>query len=186
MTKLRNIQTALETIVAETDDDYVHRAAVEALEDIEALEDPYTQRVRRFHDALRERGNENYLTVIADAFGPGDLPVPADTPHEAAALLAEVTAERNRLFWAAFLAEESGEVASCLTSGEPPADFREEVADVLILCHAIADCFEFDMIQAFHEKMDENDEKPKRQEGTGKLPSEARDEWRSAGEDDDD
>lgn len=178
MHKLRQVQERLQSIERMTNEDQVQRLAQDALGDIERLEDPYTQRVVRFHDALREQGSENYLTVLADAFDGDELPVTADTPPHVENALAEMVAERNRLFWAAFLSEEAGEVASCLTSGEPPENFEEEVADVLILCHAIADCFGFDMLDAFHSKMDENDQKPKRQEGTGKLPGEARDEWR--------
>lgn len=149
----------------------------EAIEMAESMDDPYSSRVKRFHDEVRERGDEDYLTVLAHKLGQDDLPVPPETPPPATDLLAEVMAERNRLFWASFLAEETGEVASVLTSGEPPDNFREEVADVLVLCHAIADCFGFDMLEAFHEVMDKNDQKPKRQEGTGKLPAEARERW---------
>lgn len=149
----------------------------EVIRMVEGMEDPYAERVKRFHDEVREAGDEDYLTVLADRLGQDNLPVPPDTPHEAVDYIAEIKAERNRLFWAAFLSEENGEVSSCLTSGDPPEDFREEVADVLVLCHAIADVFGFDMLEAFHEVMDENDEKPKRQEGTGKLPAEARGRW---------
>lgn len=169
----------LRSIAEETTDARVERMAHEALTDLEdGGGDPYTARVVEFHRKLRESTNDDYLTVIAERFDHDELPVPAETPPEAESMLAEIWAERNRLFWAAFLAEESGEVASCLTDGEDPEDFHEEVADVLILCHAIADCFEFDLMRSFQQKMDENDRKPMVQGGTGKLPDDARDEWR--------
>jgi NTP pyrophosphatase (non-canonical NTP hydrolase) len=178
MNEPRRVRERLESIVQTTDDEEVRRLARGALGGAGRLAvDPYAGRVERFHDRLRDEGDEDYLTALAGAFDRGDLPTTADTPPVVESALAEATAERNRLFWAAFLAEEAGEVASCLTSGEPPEDFEEEVADVLILCFAIADCFEFDMLEAFNEKMSENEAKPKNQDGTGKLPSGARDQW---------
>lgn len=167
----------IESIVNMTSDPRVRRQAEDALTAMEEY-DEYEERVERLHDALRENGNGDFLTVLADRFNPEDLPLPADHHIESAAAMEEVLAERNRLFWSSFLAEESGEVSSCLNDGEPPEDFREEVADVAILCYAIADVFDFDLGTAFHSKMDENDEKPKRPEGTGKLPAEARGNWR--------
>jgi len=155
-------------------------AAIEDVEAAASAPDPYGRRVRRFHDDLRENGDEDYLTVLADRFEAEDLPVTGDTPVPVADHLAEVYAERNRLFWAAFLAEETGEVASALTSGETAEEFKDEVGDVLVLCFAIADCFDFPMWEVFDRVMDENEDKPKRQEGTGKLPRESRGEWRDA------
>jgi len=147
------------------------------------VDDHYADRVRDFHDEVRGTGDEDYLTVLADRLGREDLPLMPDARIESEEAMSEILAERNRLFWSSFLAEETGEVASCLTSGEPPEDFEDEVADVLVLCHAIADCFEFSMRGAFDRVMTDNESKPKTQEGTGKLPSDARDEWRGRGDD---
>jgi NTP pyrophosphatase (non-canonical NTP hydrolase) len=182
MTSIRYIKSQLRGVIEESDSDEVATLAQEALSATDEVSDPYTLRVERFHRAVREHGDADYLTVLAEAFDEDDLPVPDTASAGVEDMMAEVIAERNRLFWAAFLSEETGEVASCLTSGEQPSDFEEEVADVLILTHAIADVFGFDMMAAFHRKMDENDRKPKRQEGTGKLPTEAREQWRGDGE----
>lgn len=140
--------------------------------------DPYADRVERFHDAVRADGDEDYLTVVANRFDDDDLPSLPSTSEAVADQLAEMKAERNRLFWAAFLAEETGEVASCLTSGEPPENFEDEVGDVMVLAFAIADVFGFEPGEVFDRVMTENEKKPKRQEGTGKLPDEAREGWR--------
>lgn len=154
------------------------------LGDIDSLAggDHYAERVEAFHGEVRRNGDEDYLTVLADRFDEDDLPLPVDSQRASEEAMAEILAERNRLFWSSFLAEETGEVASCLTSGEPPENFEDEVADVVVLCFAIADCFDFDMADAFGRVMDENEHKPKTQEGTGKLPAEARDEWRGDNE----
>jgi NTP pyrophosphatase (non-canonical NTP hydrolase) len=165
------------------DDPVVEKLIADSIDDIGAASsapDPYRRRVERFHDDLRENGDEDYLTVLADRFEAEDLPVTGDTPVPVADHLAEVYAERNRLFWAAFLAEETGEVASALTSGETAEEFKDEVGDVLVLCFAIADCFDFPMLEVFDRVMDDNEDKPKRQEGTGKLPRESRGEWRNS------
>jgi len=170
-TELGTVQRGGETKPAA----YVRRASTRG------AEDHYAGRVRAFHGDVREAGDEDYLTVLADRLGREDLPLMPDARIESEEAMSEILAERNRLFWSSFLAEEAGEVASCLTSGEPPENFEDEVADVLVLCHAIADCFEFSMREAFDRVMDENESKPKTQEGTGKLPGEARDEWRGRG-----
>lgn len=119
------------------------------------IDDPYMERVEAFHEALREESDADYLDV--------------DGGH--------IRAERNRLFWASFLGEEVGEVQSALTSGETPDDFEEEVADVLIVAFGIAEAFGFNPLEAFEQKMDKNDRKPKQQDGTGKLPDSARARW---------
>jgi len=169
-----------ESIVNNSDDPEVS-AIASSLASALRKHEWYEDRVREFHDAVREHGDADYLTTMADRFEHGDLPLPEDSRIECDEAMKEVMAERNRLFWAAFLAEETGEVASCLTSGEPPENFEDEVADVVVLCFAIADVFEFPMGEAFGRVMDDNEDKPKRQEGTGKLPSGARDGWRGRG-----
>lgn len=138
------------------------------------VHDPYFETVSRFHDSLRRESDADYLAVIADGVLNSDVSLTND-PLDGR--LAEVIAERNRLFWASFLNEESGEVAGALTSGETPEDFEEEVADVLIVAFGIAEAFGFDPLEAFEAKMEENDTKPKEQNGSGKLPSEARQQW---------
>jgi len=178
MTRTSDIQTKLHTVASHITDDEVYRLLDEAIEDIERIDDPYADRVRAFHDEVRERADHDYLTVVADRFERSDLPVPVDTPYEAEDVLAEMMAERNRLFWSSFLSEESGEVSKCLNDGEPPEHLQKEVADVVVLCFAIADVFGFDMQKEFHGVMDENDQKPMTQSGTGKLPASARDDWR--------
>jgi NTP pyrophosphatase (non-canonical NTP hydrolase) len=130
-------------------------------------------RVDSFHRAIESETDIDYHTTRASHYHRGNLPCDDSA-------VAEVLAERNRLFWAAFLNEESGEVASALVSGETPDDFEEEVADVVIVAYGIADAFGFDLEEAVHEKMDENMEKPKSadNEGTGKLTADGRGEWR--------
>lgn len=136
--------------------------------------DPYFQRVKRFHDSLREESGADYLSVLAEEALDSDVALTND-PLDGR--LADVTAERNRLFWSSFLNEEAGEVAGALTSGETPEDFEEEVADVLIVAFGIAEAFGFDPLEAFADKMDKNETKPKEQDGSGKLPEEARERW---------
>lgn len=169
-------------IKSHTNDPQIKQWAAETEEVVHAIagggDDPYADRVERFHDAVRADGDEDYLTVVADRFGSEDLPSMPSTSEAVEDQLAEMKAERNRLFWAAFLAEETGEVASCLTSGEPPENFEDEVGDVMVLAFAIADVFGFDPAGVFDRVMTENEKKPKRQEGTGKLPDEAREGWR--------
>lgn len=145
-------------------------------------EGQYQRRIAEFHDTLEAESDSDYLTVFANRFDGEDLPVPADTPHEAESQLAEVIAERNRLFWGSFLGEEVGEVQSALNDGEPPESFRKEVADVVIVAFGIADVFDFSMARAFHEKQDRNEDKPIEQgDGTGKLPNQGREGWREGG-----
>lgn len=141
--------------------------------------DPYFERVEGFHRAVREESSADYLSVRTDLVLEGGTPLDQfrEVPDEARRQYARVVAERNRLFWATFLNEEAGEVADALSSGQPPDDFKYEVVDVMVVCLAIFECFGWDPLEAFHEVMNENDKKPKRQEGTGKLPAEARDAW---------
>jgi NTP pyrophosphatase (non-canonical NTP hydrolase) len=168
----------LNRIARLTDDPEIERLAQEGVDGLREEDDVYTRRVREFHEELRSNSPADYLTVLPQYFDPEDLPTPVETPHEAENILAEVIAERNRLFWSSFLSEECGEVSKCLNDGEPRGNLEKEVADVNVLCHAIADVFEFDLLEVFHDVMDVNDQKPKQQEGTGKLPAEARSQWR--------
>jgi NTP pyrophosphatase (non-canonical NTP hydrolase) len=54
----------------------------------------------------------------------------------------------------ALMAEELGEIAECVTKGEPKDRLAEEVADLFILLIGTAVAADFDLRQAFWEKME--------------------------------
>lgn len=54
----------------------------------------------------------------------------------------------------ALMAEELGEISSCVTKGKPKEELAEEVADLLILVMGTAIAQGFDLNQAFWRKMD--------------------------------
>lgn len=54
----------------------------------------------------------------------------------------------------ALMAEELGEISSCVTKGKSKEDLAEETADLLILLMGTAISAEFDLNQAFWNKMD--------------------------------
>ncbi|MET0069437.1 MAG: nucleoside triphosphate pyrophosphohydrolase family protein [Candidatus Thiodiazotropha sp.] len=54
----------------------------------------------------------------------------------------------------ALMAEELGEISSCVTKGKSKQALAEEVADLLILVMGTAIAGEFDLNQAFWEKME--------------------------------
>ncbi|MEJ2509521.1 MAG: nucleoside triphosphate pyrophosphohydrolase family protein [Gammaproteobacteria bacterium] len=54
----------------------------------------------------------------------------------------------------ALMAEELGEIAACVTKGKPKEALSEEVADLFILLIGTAIAADFDLKQAFWEKMD--------------------------------
>ena len=54
----------------------------------------------------------------------------------------------------ALMAEELGEISSCVTKGKNKEELAEEVADLLILVIGTAIAQDFDLNQAFWEKMD--------------------------------
>lgn len=54
----------------------------------------------------------------------------------------------------ALMAEELGEISSCVTKGKDKEELAEEVADLLILVIGTAIAQDFDLNQAFWEKMD--------------------------------
>jgi NTP pyrophosphatase (non-canonical NTP hydrolase) len=54
----------------------------------------------------------------------------------------------------ALMAEELGEISSCVTKGKPKSELAEEVADLLILVMGTAIAQEFDLNQAFWDKME--------------------------------
>ncbi len=53
----------------------------------------------------------------------------------------------------ALMAEELGEVSECVTKGKPVTKLAEEVADLMILLMGTAIAAEFDLKQAFWDKM---------------------------------
>ena len=54
----------------------------------------------------------------------------------------------------ALMAEELGEIAACVTKGKPKAELAEECADLFILLMGTAIAADFDLNQAFWQKMD--------------------------------
>lgn len=54
----------------------------------------------------------------------------------------------------ALMAEELGEISSCITKGKPPETLSEEVADLLILIIGTGIAAGFDLNEAFWKKMD--------------------------------
>ena len=54
----------------------------------------------------------------------------------------------------ALMAEELGEISSCVTKGKDNAELAEEVADLFILLIGTAIAADFDLNSAFWEKMD--------------------------------
>lgn len=54
----------------------------------------------------------------------------------------------------ALMAEELGEVSECVTKGKPTEELAEEVADLFILLIGTAIAADFDLNEAFWEKMD--------------------------------
>ena len=54
----------------------------------------------------------------------------------------------------ALMAEELGEIAECVTKGKPPEELAEEVADLFILLIGTGIAADFDLKQAFWDKME--------------------------------
>lgn len=54
----------------------------------------------------------------------------------------------------ALMAEELGEISSCVTKGKSPDKLAEEVADLFILIMGTAIAADFDLKEAFWKKMD--------------------------------
>lgn len=54
----------------------------------------------------------------------------------------------------ALMAEELGEISSCVTKGKSMENLAEEVADLLILIMGTAIAGNFDLLEAFWKKMD--------------------------------
>ena len=62
----------------------------------------------------------------------------------------------------ALMAEELGEISACVTKGQPLSALSEECADLLILLIGTAISAEFDLNQAFWDKMKELDQRQSR------------------------
>ncbi|MDD9856462.1 MAG: nucleoside triphosphate pyrophosphohydrolase family protein [Gammaproteobacteria bacterium] len=60
----------------------------------------------------------------------------------------------DMVYRVSLMAEELGEISACVTKGRPKAELAEECADLLILLLGNAIAADFDLAQAFHEKMD--------------------------------
>lgn len=63
------------------------------------------------------------------------------------------TGGEDMTYRVALMAEELGEISSCVTKGKSRAALAEEVADLLILVLGTAIAGEFDLKQAFWDKM---------------------------------
>ena len=62
----------------------------------------------------------------------------------------------------ALMAEELGEISSCVTKGKPLHELSEEVADLLILVMGTAIAADFDLNQSFWAKMEKLMQRPAR------------------------
>ncbi len=62
----------------------------------------------------------------------------------------------------ALMAEELGEISACVTKGKPVAALAEECADLFILLLGTAIAADFDLSQAFWEKMKKLDRREAR------------------------
>jgi NTP pyrophosphatase (non-canonical NTP hydrolase) len=63
------------------------------------------------------------------------------------------TGGEDMTYRVALMSEELGEIAECVTKGKPKAQLAEEVADLLILLIGTAIAQDFDLRQAFWDKM---------------------------------
>lgn len=54
----------------------------------------------------------------------------------------------------ALMSEELGEISACVTKGRPPAELKEELADLFILLVGTALAQDLDLKEAFWEKME--------------------------------
>ena len=75
----------------------------------------------------------------------------------------------------ALMAEELGEISSCVTKGKSKDSLSEEVADLLILLMGTAIAAEFDLEQAFWDKMERLMQRESRMVGGRIRVSEFRD-----------
>jgi NTP pyrophosphatase (non-canonical NTP hydrolase) len=64
------------------------------------------------------------------------------------------TGGEDMVYRIALMAEELGEMSSCVTKGKPMEEMAEETADLLILVLGTAIAGNFDLLEAFWSKMD--------------------------------
>lgn len=64
------------------------------------------------------------------------------------------TGGEDLMYRIALMAEELGEISSCVTKGKSKEDLAEETADLFILLLGTAIAADFDLKQAFWDKMD--------------------------------
>jgi NTP pyrophosphatase (non-canonical NTP hydrolase) len=64
------------------------------------------------------------------------------------------TGGEDMVYRIALMAEELGEMSSCVTKGKPMDEMAEETADLLILVLGTAIAGNFDLLEAFWSKMD--------------------------------
>lgn len=64
------------------------------------------------------------------------------------------TGGEEMIYRMALMAEELGEIAECVTKGKPKEQLAEEVADLFILLIGTAIAQDFDLKQAFWDKME--------------------------------
>jgi NTP pyrophosphatase (non-canonical NTP hydrolase) len=72
------------------------------------------------------------------------------------------TGGEEMIYRVALMAEELGEISSCVTKGKSKAALAEEVADLLILLMGTALAQNFDLNQAFWDKMEKLDKRESR------------------------
>ena len=63
------------------------------------------------------------------------------------------TGGEELIYRVALMAEELGEISACVTKGKPVEELAEEVADLMILLMGTAIAADFDLRQAFWDKM---------------------------------
>ncbi len=72
------------------------------------------------------------------------------------------TGGEELIYRIALMAEELGEMSACVTKGKPASELAEETADVLILLMGTAIAADFDLKQAFWDKMKKLDQRESR------------------------
>ena len=72
------------------------------------------------------------------------------------------TGGEEMIYRVALMAEELGEISACVTKGKSRAELAEEVADLLILALGTAIAQEFDLKEAFWNKMAKLDQRKSR------------------------
>lgn len=68
----------------------------------------------------------------------------------------------DMVYRVALMAEELGEISACVSKGKPNAELAEECADLLILLLGNAIAADFDLQQAFYDKMEKINQRASR------------------------